>query len=307
MTEAKAWTIRDLLKVTSDYLKQKDIESPRLNAEVLLSHVLDLSRVQLYLRFDQPLNEEEISRYRALVKRRLKREPVQYITGSQEFWSLDFAVGPGVLIPRPESELLVETALSLYRAGRIPHADQPRLLDLCTGSGALAVALARELPNAAVWASDLSRDALAMARLNAEKHGAAHRMNFMTGDLFQPARDRNLTFDLIVSNPPYIRSDALEGLSPEVRLYEPRAALDGGKEGMVYIERILSEGPDFLSPGGWILVEMDPEQTSEALKLIEGTGRYETWERVKDYSQRYRMVMARRISEQPKALSEVEG
>jgi len=294
MTEAKAWTIRDLLKVTSDFLKQKDIEAPRLSAEVLLAHILSLNRVELYLRFDQPLHEEEISRYRALVKRRLNREPMQYITGSQEFWSLDFEVGPGVLIPRPESELLVETALSLHRAGRIPHAGQLRLLDLCTGCGALAVALAREIPDAAVWASDLSGDALATARLNAAKHGVAHRMEFLTGDLCQPARDRNLTFDLIVSNPPYIRSDAWEGLPPEVRLHEPRMALDGGEEGMVYIKRILSAGPDCLEPGGWVLMEMDPEQTSEALRLIEQTGRYEEGERVKDYSQRYRMVMARK-------------
>lgn len=294
MTEAKAWTIRDLLKVTSDYLKQKDIESPRLNAEVLLAHVLALSRVELYLRFDQPLNEEELSRYRALVKRRLGREPLQYITGSQEFWSLDFEVGPSVLIPRPESEMLVETALSLWRAGRIPHPERPRLLDLCTGCGALAVALAREVPAAAVWASDLSGDALATARRNAAKHDVGDRMEFLTGDLFEPSRDRNLIFDLMVSNPPYIRSDAMESLPPEVRLYEPRQALDGGKDGMVYIERILSEGPDFLAPGGWVLVEMDPEQTSEALRRIEGTRRYESWERVKDYSGRYRMVMARK-------------
>ena len=294
MTEAKAWTIRDLLKVTSDYLKQKDIESPRLSAEVLLAHILALDRVQLYLRFDQPLNEEEVSRYRALVRRRLSREPLQYITGSQEFWSLDFEVGPSVLIPRPESELLVETALSLYREARIPHTDHPRLLDLCTGCGALAVALAREIPEAAIWAIDLSEDALAMARLNAAKHGVADRVEFMTGDLLQSARDRNLTFDVIVSNPPYIRSDALESLPPEIRLYEPRLALDGGEEGMVYIEKILSAVPDFLDPGGWVLVEMDPDQTSRALRRIEETGRYEAWERVKDYSQRYRLVMARK-------------
>ena len=178
MTEAKAWTIRDLLKVTSDFLKQKDIEAPRLSAEVLLAHILSLNRVELYLRFDQPLHEEEISRYRALVKRRLNREPMQYITGSQEFWSLDFVVGPGVLIPRPESELLVETALSLHRAGRIPHAGQPRLLDLCTGCGALAVALAREIPDAAVWASDLSGHAL---DLHARRHGPAQRSKARCG------------------------------------------------------------------------------------------------------------------------------
>jgi len=295
MTEAnKAWTIRDLLNVTSDYLKRKDIEAPRLNAEVLLAHLLGLSRVQLYLRFDQPLNEQEVSRYRVLIKRRLNREPTQYITGSQEFWSLDFEVGPAVLIPRPESELLVEMALSLYREGRIPQTDQLRLLDLCTGCGALAVALAREIPDAAVWATDISEEALAIARRNAAKHNVTSRMEFMTGNLCEPSLARNLTFDLIVSNPPYIRSDDFDDLPPEVRMHEPRLALDGGKEGMVYIERILRIGPDCLRPGGWVLVEMDPEQTSNALELIKETGQYEEWERAEDYSHRYRVVAARR-------------
>jgi len=295
MTEAnKAWTIRDLLNVTSDYLKRKDIEAPRLNAEVLLAHLLGLSRVQLYLRFDQPLNEQEVSRYRVLIKRRLNREPTQYITGWQEFWSLDFKVGPAVLIPRPESELLVEKALSLYREGRIPQTDKLRLLDLCTGCGALAVALAREIPDAAVWATDISEEALAIARRNAAKHNVTSRMEFMTGNLCEPSLARNLTFDLIVSNPPYIRSDDFDDLPPEVRMHEPRLALDGGKEGMVYIERILRIGPDCLRPGGWVLVEMDPEQTSNALELIKETGQYEEWERAEDYSHRYRVVVARR-------------
>jgi release factor glutamine methyltransferase len=294
MTEAKAWNVRDILKVTSDYLKQKDIEAPRLSAEILLAHLLALTRVQLYLRFDQPLNEEELTRYRALIKRRLNREPIQYITGTQEFWSLDFEVGPWVLIPRPESELLVETALALYQEKRIPDTDHPRFLDLCTGCGALAVSLAREVPEAVVLASDISDHALTMARRNAAKHGVANRIEFMSGDLFLPALERNLTFDLIVSNPPYIRSDAFESLSPEVRMYEPRLALDGGEQGMVYIQRILTQAPDSLRAGAWVLVEMDPEQTAKALKLIEETGLYGEWEQVKDYSRRYRMVMARK-------------
>lgn len=292
MSEAKAWTIRDLLQVTSDYLKQKDIECPRLSAEVLLAHLLALDRVELYLRFDQPLNDEEVSGYRALIRRRLNREPVQYITGSQEFWSLDLEVGPHVLIPRPESELLVETAVSLFRDGRIPRPEGARVLDLGTGSGALAVALARELPDAVVWASDISEEALSVAKHNAARHGVENRITFMAGDLWQPAREKNLIFDLVVSNPPYIRSDAFGTLSPEVGRHEPRQALDGGPDGMVYIARILREAPDCLHPGGWVLVEMDPEQTSEALKLVEGTGQYATWERIRDYSRRYRMLMA---------------
>jgi len=295
MTDAhKAWTIRDLLNVTSSYLKQKDIEAPRLSAEVLLAHLLGVSRVQLYLRFDQPLNEQELSAYRALIRRRLNREPTQYITGSQEFWSLDFEVGPAVLVPRPESELLVEKALLLHREGSVPRINQPRILDLCTGCGALAVALATEIPDALVWASDISEEALAVARRNAVRHHVASRTEFLTGDLFGPVLQRKLSFDFIVSNPPYIRADAFDGLAPEVRMYEPRQALDGGKQGMFYIERIIREAPECLRAGGWVLVEMDSDQTVRALELIEKTGRYEEWKRMKDYSRRYRMVMTRK-------------
>jgi release factor glutamine methyltransferase len=289
MTEGKPRNIRDLLKVTSDYLKQKNIESPRLSAEVLLAHLLKLTRVQLYLHFDQPLSEDELAGYRALIKRRLKREPLQYITGSQEFWSLDFEVNSSILIPRPESELLVEKSLSLFRERRLPNSDQPRLLDLCTGSGALAVAVASEIQTAEVWASDTSEEALKLARSNAIRHKVEHRIMFLLGDLWEPVGEKNL-----VSNPPYIRSDAFEGLSPEVRLYEPRLALDGGEEGMVYIEKILLKGPDYLRPGGWILVEMDPEQTAKAMEWMEETGRYEECHRVKDYSHRYRVVAGRK-------------
>lgn len=295
MTEAKAWTIRDLLKVTAEYLKEKDIEAPRLSAEVLLAHLLSLTRVQLYLHFDRPLSEEEVSGYRVLIKRRLKREPLQYITGTQEFWSLDFSVGPSVLIPRPESEVLVEKAVSLYRSGSVPNAERPRLLDLCTGCGALAVALAREIPKAEVWAADLSEKAIAVARSNASKHGVENEVRFLTGDLWQPVREGGLVFDLIVSNPPYIRSSSLKSLSPEVG-YEPRSALDGGESGMLHIGKILLEGPGYLNPGGWILVEMDPEQTLEGLRVMEETGQYASWEKLKDYSHRDRVVVGRKKS-----------
>lgn len=293
MTEAKAWTIRDLLKVTSEYFKGKNIEAPRLGAEVLLAHLLGVTRIQLYVQFDRPLSDDELSGYRALVKRRLNREPLQYITGVQEFWSLDFSVGPSVLVPRPESEVLVEKSLSLFRKGVIPDADQPRILDLCTGSGALAVALAKEIPEGSFWASDISEEAIACAGSNASRHGVAERIQFLIGDLWQPVRDRGLVFDLIVSNPPYIRSEALGTLSPEVG-FEPRSALDGGEDGMVYIRKILSEGPRHLHPGGWIVVEMDPEQTFEALRMMEEAGHYESWERVKDYAHRYRVVLGRK-------------
>lgn len=288
------WTVHTILKVTTDYLTGKGIESPRLSAELLLAHQLNMDRVNLYLNYDRPLNEQELGGYRSLIRRCLTREPIQYITGVQEFWSLDFAVGPGVLIPRPESELLIEQVLSLCEDDRLPESQSLRILDLGTGSGALAVALARELENAFVWASDISPTALEVAHKNAERHGVAERITFVEGDLFQPFRTLHPAFDVILSNPPYIISGALDSLAPEVRDHEPRLALDGGIGGMDYIHNILAEGPDYLNPKGWILMEMDPEQTLEALSIMETDPRFGEGARIRDYSHRYRVVMGRK-------------
>jgi release factor glutamine methyltransferase len=290
----RTWTIHELLKVTTDYLKGKEIESPRLNAEILLAHQLGTSRIALYLEFDRPLIDEEIAGYRTLIRRRVKREPVQYITGVQEFWSMGFFVGPEALIPRPESELLVEQLLFLYRDQRIPGGSNPRFLELGTGCGAIAVALSREVDGASIRASDISEEALNLARVNAGRQGVEERIAFRAGDLLRPFEEEGLLFDAIVSNPPYIATDAIPSLAPEVRDYEPRLALDGGKEGMAHIEKIIKGAPLCLEPGGWLLLEMDPEQTSKALALIEADPRYGERARVKDYSQRYRVVMARK-------------
>jgi release factor glutamine methyltransferase len=289
-----SWTIQQLLKVTTDYLTQKGIESPRLSAEVLLAHQLNLSRVKLYLDFDKPLGEEEVAGFRNLVKRRLRREPLQYITGRQEFWSLDFQVGPQVLIPRPETEVLVEQVVRLFKEERLPEKDRPKILDFGTGCGAVAVALAREIEGASLWASDLSEDALEVARLNAETHGVARRIVFKRGDLWEPIRGEALRFDVIVSNPPYVDSGTMDTLPCEVRDYEPRAALDGQEGGMFFIEKIISGAGDYLNPGGWVLIEMDPGQTPKALQMIEKSGLYAAWERATDYSRCYRVVMAQK-------------
>jgi release factor glutamine methyltransferase len=288
------WTIKDILRVTAQYLQEKGIESPRLSAEILLAHQLKTDRVRLYINFDQPLDEAEVSGYRGLVRRRVNREPVQYITGVQEFWSLEFRVGPPVLIPRPESELLVEEALSLFRTGQMDKQPSPRILDLGTGCGALAVCLARELQAASVWASDVSAEALEVARYNASVHGVPDRVQFVRGDLLRPFRAENSAFDVILSNPPYISPEVLLTLSPEVREHEPRLALDGREGGMYYVREIIPAALKCLSPGGWLLMEMDPAQTLEALGWIKGTRGYERVRRVRDYSHRYRVVMARK-------------
>jgi len=291
----KSWTIKELLKVTTDYLERKEIESPRLSAEILLAHQLDIDRVKLYLRFDQPLHDKEVAGYRSLIKRRLSREPIQYITGVQEFWSMDFTVGPQVMVPRPETELLVEHALALCRQKRSSEGSCERILDLGTGCGAIAVAIARELEGVAVWASDVSQDALEMARRNAKKHGVEGRIEFVLSDLWQNLSNQELTFDIIVSNPPYIKSESMDSLPPEVRDYEPRHALDGGEEGMRYIIDIIQGAPRHLNRGGWILLEMDPDQTRQALGMIEASNSYGQTVRLKDYSDTYRVVMAQKI------------
>jgi len=286
----KIWTIKELLRITADYLEKKEIDNPRLCAELLLAHQLKINRVKLYLSFDQPLNDSEISGYRSLIKRRINREPTQYITGIQEFWSMDFAVTPQVLIPRPESELLVEQVISLC-------GPTPFILDLGTGSGALAVSLAREIEGASLWASDISRESLDVAILNSEKHGVEDRINFVQGDLWQPFLDQGNRFDLIVSNPPYIAAEEYDSLAPEVRDHEPRQALDGREGGLFFIERIISGGAEFLNPGGWLLMEMDPRQTEKSLELLDKNGHYCDKKRIKDYTQRYRVVIAQKRAE----------
>ncbi|MEA2040035.1 MAG: peptide chain release factor N(5)-glutamine methyltransferase, partial [Thermodesulfobacteriota bacterium] len=259
-----SWKIKDLLKVSADYLKEKNIESPQLTAEVLLAHQLKLDRIDLYLNFDQPLSENEISGYRSLIKRRLRHEPLQYITGVQEFWSIDFMVGPQVLVPRPETELLVELAIKRINTPSTPPKHSPIILDLGTGCGAIAVSLAKELRTAQVLATDISAGALDLARLNAKKHSVSDRIEFIQGDLWKPLIKRGIKFDLIVSNPPYVAHEDYDNLPPEVRDYEPRQALDGNGEGMSYIKQIITDGQNFMKPGAWMLIEMAPEQTEAA-------------------------------------------
>jgi release factor glutamine methyltransferase len=290
----KTWAIKNLLKVTTDYLKEKQIENPRLTAEVLLAHQLNIDRMSLYINFDQPLNESELSGYRLLIKRRLQREPLQYITGVQEFWSLDFIVDPQVLIPRPESELLVELAINQLKSPNAFENHPPNILDLGTGCGALAISLAKEVQEAKIWATDISSGALKLANLNAKKHGVADRIKFKHGDLWNPLINQDITFDIIISNPPYIACEEYNDLPPEVRDYEPRSALDGKENGMYYIEKILKGGLHFLNTEGLILLEMAPDQTNEALSLIGQIKDYGESSRIKDYSHRYRVVMAQR-------------
>lgn len=266
------------------------IDSGRLDAELLLGHVLNMTRAQLVVAANRPLSSEQREQFEIVLSRRLRREPLAYITGLQEFWSLDFCVTPDVLIPRPETERLVEIALKL--AAEL-HVERPlRILDLGTGSGAIAIALASELPGAEIWATDFSRSALSVARINAQQNGVAERMQFYYGDLFTAIRDIERPFHLIVSNPPYIRRDEISQLEPEVSRWEPRGALDGGIDGLDYYRRIAAEAFDYLMPNGAMVVEIGADMAPSVTTLFVNAG-FLDMKIYQDYSGKDRVVVVR--------------
>lgn len=247
------WTIGRLLDWTTGFLQSKGVESPRLEAELLLAHALGCQRIILYTRHGEEQPEAERTRFRELVLRRVKGYPVAHLLGRKEFFSLEFEVSADVLVPRPETELVVMECLTLAK----PLAT-PRVLDVGTGSGCLAVAIAKRHAGAQVTATDVSPQALAVARRNAEKHKVGDRVRFVEGDLFAAVSGE--TFDFIVSNPPYIRTGDVATLAPEVRDHEPRLALDGGADGFAVIERLLTEAGTYLTPGGTLLIEIGHDQ-----------------------------------------------
>jgi release factor glutamine methyltransferase len=247
------WTIRRLLDWTRGHFEKQDVDAPRLTAELLLGSILKLARVQLYMDLERPLSKDELAAYKALIQRRLGGEPTQYLLGHKEFYGRPFAVDPRVLIPRSETELLVEAVL------RALPKDQPaRVLDLCTGSGCIAISVAAEREQASVWASDLSGDALAVAKANAEALGVASRVTFYQGDLFAPIPE-GATFDVIVSNPPYIATGELAGLQREVQR-EPKLALDGGPDGLTLLGKLVEQAKARLKPGGLLALELGDDQ-----------------------------------------------
>jgi len=263
MTQQETWTTLKVLAWTKDYLTAKGVENARLEAEWLLCAATGLDRVGLYLNFDKPLNDGELASFRAMVARRARREPLQHILGTQEFYGLDFEVSPDVLIPRHDTETLVAEALA-----RRP--DALSVLDIGTGSGCIAVALARHLPDATVTAIDISPAALAMARRNAERNGAV--VEFLAGSLLAPVAGRR--FDLIVSNPPYIPTADIDRLEPEVRDFDPRGALDGGPDGLDVYRTLIPAAPAHLNPAGWFLVEVGIGQAPAVGELFRNCGEY---------------------------------
>lgn len=279
------WTITKILKWTTSYFQSHGIDQPRTDAEVLLSHALHLKRIELYTHHDQPLQDKELKTFKSLIKRRLLREPVAYITGEKEFWSLNLTVTPDVLIPRPETECLVEAALEV-----IPQGKGLDILDLGTGSGAIIIALAHERPGHRFYAVDRSEAALRIARKNAEHYGLKEAITFLHGDWFEGVHNLGRGFNLIVSNPPYIPGDQIESLSPEIARHEPLYALDGGKDGLNAIRSILSSAPDYLAPNGTILLEIGYDQRPSVAAIAEELGCYKDFKCRKDYSGNDRVV-----------------
>ncbi|MBT0663834.1 peptide chain release factor N(5)-glutamine methyltransferase [Geobacter pelophilus] len=262
MTEKiETWTIRKVLDWTKSYLADKGVDNARLESEWLLAAITGHDRVGLYVNYDQPLTDAELANYRSMVARRAKREPLQYILGTQEFYGVEFEVSPAVLIPRHDTEVLVMEALQ-----RAPQAKT--VLDIGVGSGCIALALARSLPEADVCGVEKSPEALKLAQRNAEHLGV--RVTLCEGSLFEPFLGQR--FDLVVSNPPYIPTADLAGLQPEVRDYEPLGALDGGADGLDFYRAIIASASQHLNPGGWLMVEVGIDQSMAVRELFAATG-----------------------------------
>jgi release factor glutamine methyltransferase len=287
-------TVFEILNWSTNYLKDHQIENPRLNAELLLSHSLSLSREGLYARFLSTIREEEKGTLDRLINRRISGEPLQYILGHQEFWSIDFKVDPRVLIPRPETELLVEQSLSIL--SKIPFKNPCFVLEIGTGSGAVAISLAKEVRDIFLVATDISLEALMLAKENAKSSGVLHQIQFLHGSLFNPFRllKEREPFDLILSNPPYITFSEIERLPREVRDYEPLIALNGGEDGLVLYRNIISQGPSYLKRGGWLLLEVGQSQREKVFELIENQGDFLKPEFSQDLSGIERVVKVQR-------------
>jgi release factor glutamine methyltransferase len=297
-------TVLEAIQKSTEFLAKKGVESPRLQTELLLAHLLKMPRMKLYLNFERALTPAETDALRELVKRRGQREPLQHIVGSTSFCGFEIAVNRHALVPRTETELLAETGWQfLNRDGRHvgdpnvgtttrrpSQIDVPTALDFGTGTGCIAIALAAKCPNAKITALDVSADALALAKQNALQNQVAERIEFLPGDGFT-ALETKTQFDLLISNPPYIASAEIKTLDPEVKDFDPRGALDGGADGLDFYRRIAMEAKPFLKPDGKIMLEFGDGQADEIKKIFEN----EKWivEAVKeDYSQRERILVA---------------
>jgi len=254
----EVWTIKKLLDWTTDYFKKYAIEWPHLEAEILLAHSLGLKRIDLYVKHEKVLTPEELAKFKGLIQRRSLHEPIAYITGNQPFMSLDFKVNPSVLIPRPETEKLVEVAIDLIKSRDFIIAD------IGTGCGCIAITLAKYLPEIKVIGIDSSPEAIAIAKENARKHKVENRCEFVVGNMLEPLKNKP---DLILSNPPYIPTADIEKLDPDVKDFEPHQALDGGADGLDYIRKLIEESPKHADN---LILEFGINQAEAVKELAQG-------------------------------------
>lgn len=286
------WTIQKLLNWVAEYLKNKGIDSPRLSAEILLSCVLGLKRIELYTQFDRIVTEEQLDRLHDFVERAGRREPIAYLAGKTEFYSLELEITADCMIPRPETELLVERAIEFLRT----RSGKQFVCDLCTGSGCIAAAIARNYPDCRIIATDISDAALSVAAKNIEKHQLKERIKLLCGDLFDPIVPQLDVgkFDLIVCNPPYVSSAEFEKLDKNVKDYEPKLALFAGDDGLDIYRRIIKNVNQFLKPDAALMLEIGYEQGQAARKLLEGAGCFGEIAIEKDHCGNDRVVIARK-------------
>lgn len=285
------WTVLGLLRWTTGYFEDKRVEAPRASAELLLAHCLGLKRLDLYLRYDQPLQTGELARFKALIQRRVRGEPVAYIIGERAFWTLDLYVTPDVLIPRPDTERLVEIALAALKDLNLAS---PRILDLGTGSGAIILALAEVYPNAYCVALDRSFAALRTARGNQIRNAITAKIDYIAADWCAPIGEGGEPFHLIASNPPYIAAGEIDSLQAEVSRYEPRTALDGGPDGLICLRRILQQSSQHLCQGGHLVLEIGADQGDQLAALAAAQGAFGSCEIHKDYAGLDRVAQLRR-------------
>lgn len=285
------WTIKALLEWIDPFLKEKGVDAPRLCAELLVCHVLKKQRIQLYTEFDQIVAPAQLTALRDLVKRASEHEPVAYLVGKTEFYSMELVVSPACLIPRPETELLVQHGIEFLRTREAPY----RALDLCTGSGCIAVAIAKNVSEAKVMATDICDEALNLAAQNVEKHDLAERVQLLSGNLFEPIVPQldNGHFDLIVSNPPYVSDAEMAELDINVRDYEPVKALQAGPKGLDVIERIVARGTEFLADDGVLMLEIGYQQGPDVQNLLKTTERFTESHIEKDHQGHDRVVIAK--------------
>lgn len=292
MTVVEPWTVKRLLEWTAQFLGRKGIDPPRLSSELLLSHVLGVPRIKLYTDHERVLGDDQLSLFRDLVKRAGEQEPIAYLTGKAHFFNLEFKVTRDVLIPRPDTETLVENVLQLAR--RTAGFESPRVADICTGSGCIAAAIAKHLPHATVTATEISPAALAVARDNFNELGLASRIELLEGDLLAPlsASVDPHPFDMMVSNPPYIATGKMATLDRSVRDYEPHLALDGGEDGLRPHAAILRDAPPRLRSGGRLFLEIAFDQGPAALELARAADGFADARVLRDYAGHDRVIAA---------------